>query len=75
MVVRYHINVNVGNEERTVRFEFVHKDGDKLSKDEMDVEFDKAVKELERVYNYGRFATEVGVARLFETFGFVRSPK
>lgn len=74
-MVRYHINVKVGNEDRKVYFEFVHKDVDKLSKEEMDVEFDKAVKEIERVYNYGRFATEVGVARLFETFGFVRSPK
>lgn len=75
-MIRYHIKVNVGNEDRTVKFQFIHKDWDKLSKEQQDGDFDKAVHELEDVYKkYGRFATEIGVARLFETFGFERSPR
>ena len=40
----------------------------------MDDAFNDAVTELNRVYkNYGRFATQTGVTRLFESFGFERT--
>lgn len=73
-MVRFHINVNVGDKDETVRFFFIHKDFETLSDNEQNVAFDKAVKELNHIYkDYGRFATQIGVTRLFEAFGFERS--
>lgn len=73
-MVRYHIRVNVGNENKTIQYHFVHKDCSVLSRDKMDDAFNDAVTELNRVYkNYGRFATQTGVTRLFESFGFERT--
>ena len=39
--------------------------------DKVNEAFDKAVKELNRVYAYGRFATKDAVLALFRTFGFM----
>lgn len=73
-MVRYHISVNNGDKDVTVKYYFVHKDWNTISKEESDKAFDAAVKELDRIYKtYGRFATEVGVCRLFESFGFDRA--
>lgn len=73
-MVRYHISVNNGDNDVTVKYYFVHKNWNTISKDESDKAFDAAVKELDRIYKtYGRFATEVGVCRLFESFGFDRT--
>lgn len=58
------------------KFEFVHKSWGSLSNDEQDKAFDKAVKELNRVYStYGRFATSIGIIKLFDSFGFKLSIK
>lgn len=70
-MIRYSIKVNTGDANVTNRYEFVHKDDASLSKEEQNEAFDKAVKELDRIYqNYGRFATSAGVVSLFRTFGF-----
>lgn len=75
-MVRYFIRVNNGDNDTAVKYSFVHKDWDKLSKEEQDKAFDNAVKELERIYkSYGRFATTTGVIRLFSSFGFELSAK
>lgn len=74
-MVRYFIRVNNGDNDTTVKYSFVHKDWDKLSKEEQDKAFDNAVKELKRIYSYGRFATTTGVIRLFSSFGFELSAK
>ena len=73
-MVRFHINVNYGDADTTKLFWFVHKNYQNLSDDEQALEFDKAVKELDRIYKtYGRFATTVGIKRLFDSFGFEES--
>lgn len=73
-MVRYHIRVNTGNENKTIQYHFVHKDWAVISKDESDAAFNDAVTELNRVYKtYGRFATQTGVIKLFESFGFERT--
>lgn len=73
-MVRYNICINIGDANKTVKFFFVHKDWDIVNKEDSDKDFDAAVKELDRIYkNYGRFATEVGVTKLFESFGFERA--
>lgn len=75
-MIRYFIRVNNGDNDTTVKYSFVHKDWDTLSKEEQDKAFDNAVKELERIYkSYGRFATSTGVIRLFNSFGFELSFK
>lgn len=57
-MVKYNIRVNYGDADITKKFEFVHKSWNSLSNEEQDKAFDKAVKELNRVYStYGRFAT------------------
>ena len=72
-MVRYNIRVNHGDDDVTTKFYFVHRDYATLSNEEQDQAFDKAVKELNRIYKtYGRFATEVGIVRLFNHFGFER---
>ena len=74
MVVRYSIRVNVGDDDRTVRFQFAHKDFMNLNEEQQNEQFDKAVKELDHIYkDYGRFATTKGVCNLFESFGFIQS--
>ena len=75
-MIRYNIRVNHGDANITTKFYFVHKDWATISQEDSDTAFDKAVKELNRVYkNYGRFATEVGIVKLFESFGFERTVK
>ena len=74
MVVRYSIRVNVGDEDKTVKFQFAHKDFMTLNEEQQNEQFDKAVKELDHIYkDYGRFATTKGVCNLFESFGFIQS--
>jgi len=70
---RYNIRVNIGDDDITHKFFFVHKDWENLSDEEQDKAFDEAVKEINRVYEYGRFATQVGVSRLFAKYGFERT--
>lgn len=73
-MIRYNIRVNTGNENITTKFYFVHKDWEKLTSEEQDEAFHKAVTELNRVYeDYGRFATQRAVESLFDKFGFIRS--
>ena len=75
-MVRYNIRVNYGDADITKKFEFVHKSWNSLSNEEQDKAFDKAVKELNRVYStYGRFATSTGIIKLFDSFGFELSIK
>lgn len=75
-MVRYNIRVSYGDADITKKFEFVHKSWNSLSNEEQDKAFDKAVKELNRVYStYGRFATSTGIIRLFDSFGFKLSIK
>ena len=70
-MIRYNIRVNIGDNNNTVKFFFVHKDYATISEEASNEAFDKAVKELNHVYkDYGRFATKTGVIKLFETFGF-----
>ena len=73
-MVRFYINVNIGDDERTVKFWFIHKNYDTLDEDKQQEAWQKALDELNHIYkDYGRFATEVGVCRLFNKFGFERS--
>ena len=68
---RYFINVNNGDANITKQYCFVHRDWDSISVEDQDAAFDKAVKELNHIYkDYGRFATTIGVTRLFESFEF-----
>jgi hypothetical protein len=73
-MIRYHIRVNTGDGDVTHTYYFAHKDWKTISAKDSDKAFDDAVQELNRVYKtYGRFATSVGVVRLFESFGFERT--
>ena len=73
-MMRYNIRINTGDDNHQTTFFFVHKDWKNVSQEESDAAFDKAVKEIDHIYKtYGRFATEVGVARLFNAFGFERT--
>lgn len=75
-MIRFSIRVNYGDNDTTVKFDFVHKDWNTMSNDEQYKAFDKAVKELDHIYKtYGRFATTTGVLRLFDSFGFTLSSK
>lgn len=70
-MVRYNIRINHGDNNITKKYYFVHKDWANISKEESDKAFNDAVQELNRIYKtYGRFATEVGIIRLFNTYGF-----
>ena len=71
MITKYYIHINYGDNEITKRFVFIHKEYQTLSKEAQDAAFDEAVKELNHIYkDYGRFATQVGILRLFDRFGF-----
>lgn len=73
-MIMFHIRVNTGDNDSTAIYYFVHKDYANLTDDEQQEAFDAAVKELNHVYHdYGRFATSVGVTRLFDKFGFERT--
>lgn len=73
-MIRFNICVNIGDNDTTVKFYFVHNQWQIMSEDDMTKAFDNAVKELNRIYkDYGRFATEIGVTRLFKSFGFERT--
>lgn len=73
-MIRYNIRVNYGNQDITKKFYFVHKDYQTLSSEEQDKAFHAAVTELNRIYkDYGRFATQVGITKLFEKFGFIET--
>lgn len=75
-MIRYHIRVNYGDSDTTQLFEFVHKDYATLTIEKQNKDFDKAVKELNRIYSsYGRFATTTGILKLFDSFGFEISKK
>lgn len=70
-MVRYHIRVNTGDNNLTRTYYFIHRNYEDLTVDEQNMLFNEAVTELNRVYKeYGRFATPVGVTKLFDSFGF-----
>lgn len=70
-MIRYHIRINTGDNNKTHTYYFVHKNHDTLTNDEQNKLFDMAVKEINKIYKtYGRFATTKGVVNLFESFGF-----
>ncbi len=70
-MVRYSINVNYGDKDITHKFYFVHSKWNVLSVEEQNKAFHEAVMELNRIYqNYGRFATQVGITKFFNSFGF-----
>ena len=71
---RFYIKVNNGDNDVTVKYEFVHKDWQTLSEDEQSKQWDIAVKALDHLYKTcGRFATQVGVSKFFEQYGFERT--
>lgn len=75
-MIRYNIRINYGDNNTTHLFEFVHKSYMSLSNEKQNEDFDKAVKELNRIYStYGRFATTTGIIKLFDSFGFELSKK
>ena len=66
----FHIHIAVGTIEEVRLFHFVALDRTK-SIDEQKTMFNNAVQELNHVYkDYGRFATNFGVIKLFKKFGF-----
>lgn len=70
-MLSFYIHINHGDDNKTVKYNFVHKQWDSISEKEQNKAFDDAIKELNRIYKtYGRFATEVGILRLFDHFGF-----
>lgn len=70
-MVRYHIRINTGDNNSTHTYYFIHRNYKDLTVDEQNMLFNEAVTELNRVYkDYGRFATSVGVVKLFDSFGF-----
>lgn len=70
-MVRFYIRVNTGDNNRTHKYYFIHKNYDDLTDDEQKRLFDIAVKELNKIYKtYGRFATSTGVINFFESHGF-----
>ena len=72
-MIRYNIRINTGDNNHTDTYYFCHQDPN-ISQEESDKQFDRAVKELDHIYkDYGRFATSVGVTKLFEKFGFERT--
>lgn len=73
-MIRYSIRVNHGDADVTVKYYFVHRNFASMTDEEQNKAFDRAVKELNRIYKtYGRFATESGVVSLFSSFGFERT--
>lgn len=73
-IKKYKIRVNTGDNDVTTQFWFVHSGYANISEEESDKAFDKAVKEFNHIYkDYGRFATQAGVTKLFEAFGFMRT--
>lgn len=73
-MLRFNIRVNIGDNNITNKFFFVHKEWQTLSEDKQIEQFDLAVKELNKVYkDYGRFATKIGVTKLFSKYGFEES--
>jgi len=73
-MVRFHIKVNTGDANLTTMYWFIHKDWETLSEEEQTAKWQEAVDELNHVYkDYGRFATHIGVTKLFDKFGFERT--
>lgn len=70
-MVRYHIRICTGDNNRVHTYYFIHKNHEDLTEDEQNILFNEAVTELNRIYKtYGRFATSTGVINLFDSFGF-----
>ena len=73
-MIRFHINVNNGDDDVTIRYEFVHKEWQTLSEEDQYKQWDIAVKAIDHLYKTcGRFATQVGVSKFFEQYGFERT--
>lgn len=66
----FHIHIATGVPKKTEVYHFVSKNGDTLTVEQQAEAFNEAVQELNRVYEYGRFATKAGVLSLFDKFGF-----
>lgn len=73
-MIRFHIRVNNGDNNTTKMYWFVHKDWETKSEEEQTKDWQAAIDELNHIYkDYGRFATSVGVTKLFDKFGFERT--
>lgn len=73
-MIMFHIRISTGDKDLTRVYHFVHKQCQELSEDEQKKAFNDAVQEINHIYqDYGRFATSVGVVRLFDKFGFERT--
>ena len=73
-MIMFHIKISTGSDNVTRVYHFAHKQYDTLSEEEQKEAFDKAVKEINHIYqDYGRFATSIGVVKLFDKFGFERT--
>ena len=68
-MIRYNIRITHGDNEFVKTYYFVHKKWNTISKEDSDKAFNDAVQELNHIYKtYGRFATETGILRLFDSF-------
>ena len=73
-MLRFHIRVNTGDKNITTMYWFVHKEWATTSEEDQASQWNDAVQELNHIYqDYGRFATSVGVTKLFDKFGFERT--
>lgn len=69
-MLMFHIRVKTGDKDMVHQYHFAYKD-QSVSDKEQAKKWDKAVKELNHIYqDYGRFATRTGVYRFFDYHGF-----
>ena len=73
-MLMFQIKISTGDADKVRVYHFSHKQCDTVSIEQQKDDFDTAVKEINHIYkDYGRFATSVGVLRLFDKFGFERT--
>lgn len=69
-MLMFHIRVKTGDKDMVHQYHFAYKD-QSVSDEEQTKKWDKAVKELNHIYqDYGRFATRKGVYNFFDYHGF-----
>lgn len=72
-MIEFDITINHGDADIEKQYQFIHKDWKNLPESEQRLQFRAAKNELDYVYKtYGRFATQVGIIKLFEHFGFIQ---
>ena len=70
----FRIRIKTGDKNDENIYFFVHKNRELLSEEEQKSAFNDAVQEINHIYkDYGRFATPIGVKKLFDHFGFERT--